>query len=62
MRTAMGARRLTSRDDGIERRWRFGFFIVYSCALLIAFAVFAQQPTAKPSILPTGPMPGVNVP
>ncbi len=63
MRTATGARRLgTPDDDRTERRWRFAFFIVLSCAVLIALAAFAQEPPTKVSIRATGPMPGVSVP
>jgi hypothetical protein len=69
MRTATGARRLetpdddeTHEDDRTERRWRLGFFIALSCAVLIALATFAQEPPAKPSIRPTGPMPAINIP
>jgi hypothetical protein len=64
MRTATGARRLTPRDDDDRTydRWRVGAFIVLSCAGLLALAVLAQQPPAKSPILPTGPMPAVNIP
>lgn len=63
MRTATGARRLERPcDERTERRWRFGFFIALTCAVLIAVAAFAQQPPAKVSIRPTGPMPGVSAP
>ena len=63
MRTATGTRRIEgSDDDQTERRWRLGFFVALSCAVLIALAAFAQQPPARMSICPTGPMPGVSVP
>jgi hypothetical protein len=63
MRTVTRARRLERPDDdGTERRWRLGFYIVLSCAVLIALAAFAQQPPTEVSIRPTGPMPSVGVP
>jgi hypothetical protein len=63
MRTATGARQLARRDnDRAYGRWEVGAFIALSCAGLIALAAVAQQPPAGPSIQPTGPMPGVNVP
>jgi len=63
MRTATGARRLElSDDDRTERRWRLGFFIALSCAVLVAIAAFTRQPPAEISIRPTGSMPGVSVP
>lgn len=63
MRTAMGSRRIErSDDDRTERRWRLGFFVALSCAVLIALAAFAQEPPARISIRPTGPMPSVSVP
>jgi hypothetical protein len=63
MRMATSTRRLeTSDDDETERRWRLGFFVVLSCVSLVALAVFAQQRPAKVSILPTGPLPGINIP
>ena len=63
MRTAMGARRLdTSDSDRMERRWRLGFFIALSCAVLIALAAFAQEQPAKALIRPTGPLPAVHIP
>ncbi|OKO87322.1 hypothetical protein AC630_00335 [Bradyrhizobium sp. AS23.2] len=59
----MGARRLgTPDDDRTERRWRFGFFIALSCAVLIAVATFAQEPPAKALIRPTGQLPAINIP
>lgn len=61
MPKAIGAHRLTPEDRATLKRWRFAFFITLSCAVLIAVAAFAQQPT-KVSIRPTGPMPGVSVP
>lgn len=63
MRTATGARRLdTPADDRTERRWRLGFFIAVSLAVLIALATFAQEPPAEALIRPTGPLPVVNIP
>jgi len=63
MRTATGARWLdTSDSDQTERRWRLGFFIALSCAVLIALAAFAQEQPAKAVIRPTGPLPAVNIP
>jgi hypothetical protein len=63
MRMATGARGLERPGGGrAERRRRPGAFIVLACAVLIAFAAFAQQPPAKVSIRPTGPMPGVSAP
>ena len=63
MRTATGARRLeTPDDDRTERRWRLGFFIALSCAVLIALATFAQEPPAKALIRPTGLLPAINIP
>ena len=63
MRTATGARRLdTPDDDRTERRWRLGFFIALSCAVLIALAAFAQEQLAKAWIRPTGPLPANNIP
>ena len=63
MSTVPGGRRLeTPEDDRTERRWRLGFFIALSCAVLLALATFAQEPPAKPLIRPTGPLPPVNVP
>jgi hypothetical protein len=63
MRTATGARRLErSGDDRTEKRWLPGSFIALACVVLLAFAAFAQQPPARVSIRPTGPMPGVSVP
>jgi hypothetical protein len=61
MRTAMDARRTETPGSDRTRR-RPGSFIVLVCAVLIAFAAFAQQPPAKVSIRPTGPMPGVSAP
>src|SRR5262249_32274278 len=53
MRTATGARRLeTAEDAQTERRWRLGFFIALSCAVLLALATFAQEPSATPLIRP----------
>lgn len=64
MRTAAGAcgRGAAPDDDRIERTWRLGFFIVLSCAALIAAMVFAQTPPAKAQIRPTGPLPAINIP
>ena len=63
MRTATGTRRIERSDDEqTERRWRLGFFVALSCAVLIALAAFAQEPPARMTIRPTGPMPSVNVP
>ncbi|KAA0074723.1 hypothetical protein [Tardiphaga sp. P9-11] len=63
MRTATGARRLVPRDDDRTYvRWRLGTFIVLSCAGLLALAALASPPPAKSPILPTGPMPAVNIP
>ncbi|MGY8707990.1 hypothetical protein RAD16_19795 [Bradyrhizobium sp. 18BD] len=63
MRTATGTRRIErSDDDRTERRWRLGFFVALSCAVLMALAAFAREPPASMSIRPTGPMPGVSVP
>jgi len=63
MPVAIGTRHLAKPDDRAEyKRWRLGFFVVLSCAMLIAIAAFAQQPPAKASILPTGPLPGMNIP
>jgi hypothetical protein len=63
MRTATGARRLdTSDDDRTEGRWRLGFFIILSCAALIALVAFAEEPPIKAVIRPSGPLPAVNIP
>lgn len=63
MRIATGARRLEAPDDDrTERRWRLGFFIALSCAVLIALAAFAQEPPANALIRPTGPLPAINIP
>jgi len=62
MHTATSARRLERPGDRTERRWPSGSFIALSCAVLIALAALAQQPTTKVSIRPTGPMPDVSIP
>lgn len=63
MPTATGTRRLATPDDRAEpNRWRLGFFIALPCFVLIAIAAFSQQPPAKASIDPTGPLPGINIP
>lgn len=63
MPTATGMRCLATPDDRSEfNRWRLGFFIVLACIILIALAAFSQQPAAKVSIRPTGPLPGINIP
>jgi len=63
MRTTTGARRLEKPGgDQTERRRCPVSFIVLACTFVIAFAAFAQQPPAKVSIRPTGPMPGVSAP
>jgi len=49
----------TSEAQAEPGRWRFGFFIVLSCAVSIALAAFAQPP-AKVLIRPTSPLPAVN--
>jgi hypothetical protein len=63
MPTATGARHLATPDDRAEfNRWRLGFFIALSCFVLIAIAVFSQEPPEAASIRPTGPLPGINIP
>jgi hypothetical protein len=63
MRTARGARRLDTSDDGqTERRWRLGFFIILSGAVLIALVAFAEEPPITAMIRPSGPLPAVNIP
>ncbi|MBR0785139.1 hypothetical protein [Bradyrhizobium iriomotense] len=63
MRTATGARWLgTPDDDRTEFRWRLGFFIALSLAVLIALAAFAQEPPAEALIRPTGPLPAISIP
>ena len=63
MRTATGARRFETPDDErTERRWRLGFSIALSLAVLIALAAFAQEPPAEALIRPTSPLPAINIP
>jgi len=63
MRTATGARHIERPGgDRTKRLWQLGSFVVLSCAVLIALAVFALQPPTMVSIRATGPMPSVNVP
>ncbi|HEV2155697.1 hypothetical protein [Bradyrhizobium sp.] len=63
MRTTTGTRRIERSDDErTERRWRLGFFVALSSAVLVALAALAQEPPARMSIRPTGPMPSVNIP
>jgi len=63
MRAATIRRQLkTFDDDRTERQWRRGFFIVLSCVVVIALAIFAHKPPAKALIRPTGPLPPVNIP
>lgn len=63
MRTATGAPQIERPGgDRTKRQWQLGSFVVLSCAVLTALALFAQQPLTMVSIRPTGPMPSVNVP
>jgi hypothetical protein len=53
MRTTTGARRPQRPGEGrTERRWRRGFFLALSSAVLITLSAFAQQPPARVSIRP----------
>lgn len=64
MRIATGAR-LLEKPSGDRTKARRGPapLIFLACAILVAFAAFAQQPPAKVStIRPTEPMPSVTVP
>lgn len=61
MRTGTAPRR-TPDDDRTERRWRLGFFIILSCAALIALMGFAEEPPNEMAIRPSGPLPAVNIP
>jgi hypothetical protein len=63
MRTTTGARRPKRPGEGrTERRWRPGFFLALSSAVLIPPSAFAQHSPARVSIRPTGPLPGSAFP
>jgi hypothetical protein len=56
-----GAHRLDTSDDRPESgRWRLASYAFLIALILLA--VFTQTQPAEVSILPTGPLPAINIP